>query len=100
MKVDAAGNIWAVAAGGVVILSPEGKQLGVSVGMAVVWYCGCVRISIYLPISPPMIHSSTGLISTGEKHTSNVAFGGDGYLYITGLEYLGRIPVLAKGRTV
>lgn len=54
-----------------------------------------IYLSTYL-----MAHSSTGLISTGEKHTSNVAFGGDGYLYITGLEYLGRIPVLAKGRTV
>lgn len=65
----------------------------------VAWFCGCVRMPIYLS-TYLMAHSSTGLISTGEKHTSNVAFGGDGYLYITGLEYLGRIPVLAKGRTV
>lgn len=33
MKVDAAGNIWACAQGGVVILSPEGKQLGALVIM-------------------------------------------------------------------
>lgn len=28
LKVDEEGFIWAVASGGVVILSPEGKQLG------------------------------------------------------------------------
>lgn len=28
MKVDADGNIWACAQGGIVILSPEGRQLG------------------------------------------------------------------------
>jgi sugar lactone lactonase YvrE len=37
-----------------------------------------------------------GLISTGGKHTSNVAFGG-GYLWVTGLEYLARMPVKVKG---
>jgi sugar lactone lactonase YvrE len=28
MKVDAQGNVWAAGQGGIVILSPEGKQLG------------------------------------------------------------------------
>lgn len=45
MKVDATGNIWAVAAGGVVILSPEGKQLGMYVFCY--WYCILLLICIY-----------------------------------------------------
>ena len=35
-------------------------------------------------------------LPTGDKHTTNLAFAGDGYLYITGMDYLSRIPVLAK----
>ena len=58
MKVDDKGNLFATGPGGVVILSPDGTQLGT--------------------------------ILTGKK-TANLAWGGDGYLYVCADDLVARI---------
>lgn len=64
LKVDIHGNVFATGPGGVLVLSPEGVQLG--------------------------------LLRVEGRPASNVAFGGDGRLYITAKDMVVRVAVKTK----
>lgn len=108
LKVDDKGNLWATGPGGVLVLTPEGKVLGTLLtgGWRVFGAVACVGTSptqrqppttttktIQSTHKPPTHQKQT--TTTGKK-TANVAWGGDGHLYVCADDVVARIPVLAK----